>query len=175
MRPAALFLLIVVLTAASTAPAHLPDHERQQIAELAQRYLQHRADKVTNSPQVAGFGVPTTDALAAGLRGDERKLRARNALYSSLPGRGYSRAAVSTTLRRLRVDPDGSVVAHVREVTELYFARTGPVTHSTFSITTVLVFNRTASGWVLAAAIRPPGTECGMPAETQFCGHLTER
>ncbi|MFC3893738.1 hypothetical protein ACFOWZ_19870 [Lentzea rhizosphaerae] len=175
MRPAALFLLIVVLTAASTAPAHLPDHERQQIAELAQRYLQHRADKVTNSPQVAGFGVATTDSLAAGLRDDERKLRARNALYSSLPGRGYSRAVVSTTLRRLHVDPDGSVVVHVREVTELHFARTGSVTHSTFSMTTVLVFDRTATGWVLAAAIRPPGTACGMPAETEFCGHLTER
>jgi hypothetical protein len=175
MRPAALFLLIVVLTAASTAPAHLPDHERQQIAELAQRYLQHRADKVTNSPQVAGFGVPTTDALAANLRDDERKLRARNALYSSLPGGGYSRAAVSTTLRRLVVDGDGSVVVHVREVTELHFARTGPVLHSSFSMTTVLIFNRTATGWVLATAIRPPGTACGMPAPTEFCGHLTER
>lgn len=175
MRPTAVLFVSALLTAASTAPADLPDQDRQQIAELAQRYLQHRADKVTNSPQVAGFGVPTTDALAAVLRDDERKLRGRNALYSSGPNRGYSSAEVSTTLRRLAVDPDGSVVVHVREVTDLHFTRTGPVTNSSFSTTTVLVFNRTATGWVLAVAMRPPGSACGMPAETQFCGHLTER
>lgn len=174
MRTAVL-LVSALLLGSSAAPAHLPDQDRRQIAELAQRYLQHRADKVTNSPQIAGFGVPTTDALAAVLRDDERKLRGRNALYSSGPNRGYSRAEVSTTLRRLVVDSDGSVVVHVTEVTDLHFTRTGPVPYSSFSAGTVLVFDRTATGWVLAAAMRPPGTKCGMPAETQFCGHLTER
>ena len=175
MRPAALLLLFALLTAASAAPRHLPDEERRQIAELAQRYLQHRADKVTNSPQIAGFGVPTTDALAAVLRDDERKLRGRNALYSSLPGGGYSRAEVGTTLHRLVVDPDGSVVVHVREVTHLHFAKFENVTNSSFGLSTVLVFNRAATGWVLAGAMRPPGAACGLPAETEFCGHLTER
>jgi hypothetical protein len=179
MRSAAVLLAftsLLALPAASAAPAHLPDHDRRQLADLSQRYLQHRADKVTNGPQISGFGVPTTAALATRLRADEIKLEARRIRYRTHPGLGYSRAQTRTSLKRVAVAADGSVVAHVQEVTELYFQDgRSSVDHSTYGMGHVLIFDRTAAGWVLATATRPPGTKCGLPPETQFCGHWSER
>ena len=177
MRPAVLLLVSALLLAASAAPKHLEEHERHRIEELAQTYFQRRADKVTNVGQVAGFGVPTTEPLAARLRIDEAKLEGRRARYSSYPYGGFSRANTRTTLKRLNVAEDGSVVVHVREVTELFSvpSATKYVNKSTFAMTHVLIFNRTTTGWVLAAATRPPGSVCGYPPETEFCGHWSER
>jgi hypothetical protein len=175
MRATAVLLALALLLASSAAPAQLPDRERRRIADLAQRYFQHRADKVTNNAQTSGFGVPTTDALAAELRTHEVKLEARRARLSTLPFGGYSHAEVRTSLRRLDADQDGTVVAQVHELTALYFEESNSVTHTSYSMPHVLIFNRTATGWSLATATRPPGTKCGLPPETQFCGHLSER
>jgi hypothetical protein len=175
MRSAAVLLVSALLPAASAAPVHLPDHDRRAVADLAQRYLQHRADKVTNGPQTSGFGIPATDALAAELRTDEAKLEARRTRLVSLPGGGYSRAEVQTRLRRVNVAEDGNVVAHVHELTALYFEGSQAFSHTSYAMTHVLIFERTAAGWTLATATRPPGTKCGMPPETQFCGHMSER
>ena len=74
------------------------------------------------------------------------------------------------------VAADGSVVAHVQEVTELYFQDgRSSVDHTTYGMTHVLIFDRTATGWVLATATRPPGTKCGVPPETEFCGQWSQR
>ncbi|SER52548.1 hypothetical protein SAMN05216188_112113 [Lentzea xinjiangensis] len=177
MRPAVVLLLVLtaVLPAASAAPVHLPGHDRREVEQLAQRYLQHRADKVTAVAQTAGFGVPTTDRLAAELRTDEARLAARRERHGDLPHGGYSRADVRTSVRRLTVDPDGSVVAHVRELTSLYFVKSNAVPHTSFSMSHVLVFQRTRAGWTLAEATVPPGAQCGIPPETQFCGPASER
>lgn len=178
MRSAVVLLLpalLLTLPAASAAPRHLPDHDRHQIEQLIHRYFQHRADKVTNVSQTTGFGVPTTDELAAELHTHEVKLEARRTRLSSLPFGGYERAEVHTTPRRLHLDQDGTVVAHVHELTHLYFEDMASVTHTSYSMPHVLIVNRAQSGWVLAAAMRPPGAKCGLPPETQFCGHLSER
>ncbi|MFI6096758.1 hypothetical protein ACIA8G_14450 [Lentzea sp. NPDC051213] len=175
MRSAAVLLVSALLLAASAGPGRLPDHERRQIEELARSYFQHRADKLTNSPQVSGFGVPTTEAFAAQLRIDESKLHARRERHNSYsPGGYYSHAKARITLRRVVVDPDGSVITHIREETALHYREFGGVTHSSFAMTHVLIFNRTAHGWVLAAAMQPPGAVCKLPPNTQFCGRLSE-
>jgi hypothetical protein len=170
-------LLLTVLVGAAAAPADdLPEHDRWQIADLAQRYLQHRADKVTNTPQPPGFGVPITERMAAELHDDEIRLVARRNRYLELGGSGFSRAEVRTNLRRAEVAPDGSVVVHVQEVTELYYARDAYTYRNTsFSLTHVLVFDRTTTGWALATDTRPPGTTCKVPAETEFCDRSGER
>ncbi|MFS8103193.1 hypothetical protein LFM09_39300 [Lentzea alba] len=177
MRPALLAVIALLLLAASAAPAHLSDHDRRTIADLAQRYLQHRADKVTNVQQTAGFGIPTTGALTAQLRTDEIKLEARRQRISALPFGGYSHAETSTDLKRVHLTEDGSVVAHVRELTALYFEESATIDNTSFSMTHVLIFARTATGtgWALATATFPPGSKCGIPPETQFCGHMSDR
>ncbi|MCR3753392.1 hypothetical protein [Lentzea californiensis] len=170
MRWVVLLLVPVLPAAASAAPAHLPADDRRQLGALTQRYFEHRADKVTTRPQAPGFGVPTTEAFAARLRIDETRLADRRARYgTSTPG-GYSHAKVGTELTRVVVAQDGSAVVHVREVTELHFAKPVGVTHSTFAMGHVLIFDRTPAGWTLAAATRPPGSVCKVPPETQFCG-----
>lgn len=181
MRPAtpllvATLLLTAPVGAAAAPSGDLPEHDRRQIADLAQRYLQHRADKVTNTPQPPGFGVPTTERMAAELREDEIRLVARRNRYLELGGSGFSRTEVTTALRRAEVAPDGSVVVHVQEVTALYYARddyTYP--NTSYSLTHVLVFDRTTAGWALATDTRPPGTSCKVPAETEFCDRSGER
>ncbi|PWK89292.1 hypothetical protein C8D88_102565 [Lentzea atacamensis] len=175
MRQAAVLFVLVLLLAASAAPRHLSPHDQRQIEEMAQRYLQHRADKVTNRHQTPGFGVPTTDALAAELRTDETRLGARRTMLGSLGFGGYSRAEVNTSLLRLNVPNGGGVVVHLRELTHLYFERSRSVTHTSYGMTHVLIFNSTTTGWVLAVATRPPHSKCGLPPETQFCGPLSER
>ena len=181
MRPAVpLLVTTLFLTAplgAAAAPTDdLPQHDRQLIADLAQRYLQHRADKVTNTPQPPGFGVPTTERMAAELHEDEIRLVARRNRYLELGGSGFARAHVTTYLRRAEVAPDGSTVVHVQEVTALYYARDGyPYPETSFSLTHVLVFDRTTAGWALATDTRPPGTACKVPAETEFCDRSGER
>lgn len=182
MRPATPVLLAVLSlmaplgAAATPTKGDLPEHERQLIADLARRYLQHRADKVTNTPQPPGFGVPTTERMAAELHDAEIRLVARRNRYLELGGSGFSRAEVATDLSRAEVAPDGSVVVHVQEVTELYYATDAyPYPNTSFSLTHVLVFDRTATGWALATDTRPPGTRCKIPAETEFCDRSGER
>jgi hypothetical protein len=174
MRSAVL-LAPVLLAAASAAPAHLPADDRRQLADLTQRYLERRADKITVRPQEAGFGVPTTEAFAARLRVDETKLADRRARYATFTLGGYSHAKVRTELTQVVVAQDGSAVVHVQEVTELHFGKPAGVTHSTFGTGHVLVFDRTPAGWALAAAMHPPGSVCKIPPETQFCGIHSER
>lgn len=171
----ATLLFTAPLGAAAAPPGDLPQHDRRLIADLAQRYLQHRADKVTNTPQPPGFGVPTTDRMAAELRNDEIKLERRRHRWIAIGGSGYSRAQVMTNLRRVAVTHDGSVVAQVHEHTALYFAGSNTFKHSSFGYTHVLVFNRTTTGWALATATRPPRTKCGLPPLTQFCSPSSER
>lgn len=180
MRPAAPLLLATVLLmaplGAAAAPADdLSQHDRRQIADLAQRYLERRADKVTNVPQSSGFGIPTTDRMAAELRNDEIKLERRRQRWIARGGAGYSHAQVATELKRVTVANDGSVIAHVSERTELYFADSHTFQHTTFGFGHVLIFDRTAAGWALATATLPPRTKCGVPPETQFCGYSRER
>ena len=174
MRSAAVLLTALFLLGASAAPGHLAAHDRRQLEQLAQHYLQRRADKVTAVPRTPGFGVPVTRALAAELRVDEAKLDRRRERHEKLPHGGYSRAKVTTELKRTTVDPDGSVVVHLHEVTDLYFAKSSTFDHTSYGMPHVLVFERGPAGWVLAAATRAPGSKCGLPPETQFCGHLSE-
>ncbi|MFJ8961411.1 hypothetical protein ACIRG5_18680 [Lentzea sp. NPDC102401] len=170
MRSAVVLLLSALLPAASAAPAHVLDQDRRQIEDLTQRYFEHRAAKVTNREQTPGFGVPTTEAFAVRLQFDEARLADRRERLGALPFGGYSRAKVGTGLTRVVVSADGSAVVHVQEVTDLYFEESDGVTHTSFAMPHVLIFDHKPSGWVLAAATRPPGSVCKVPPETQFCG-----
>jgi hypothetical protein len=170
MRSAVVLLLSALLPAASAAPAHLDDQDRRRLEDLTQRYFERRADKITAREQTPGFGVPTTEAFAVQLRLDEARLAGRRERLGTLPSGGYSRAQVGTELTRVAVSGDGSAVVHVREVTDLYFEKSGGVTHTGFAMPHLLIFDRTPTGWVLATATRPPGSVCKVPPETQFCG-----
>jgi hypothetical protein len=170
MRSAVVLLLSALLSAASAAPAHLHDQDRRQLEALTQRYFERRADKITSREQTPGFGVPTTEALAVQLRLEEAKLADRRERLGALPHGGYSRAQVGTDLTRVEVSGDGSAVVHVQEVTDLHFEKSDGVTHTSFGMPHVLIFDRTPAGWVLAAATRAPGSVCKVPPETQFCG-----
>lgn len=131
------FLTALLGAAAAPTTGALPEHERRLIADLAQRYLQHRADKVTNTPRPPGFGVPTAERTAAELHDDEIRLVARRNRYLA---------------------------------TDAYACP-----NTSFSLTHVLVFDRTITGWALATDSRPPGTTCKIPAETEFRDRSGER
>ncbi|SDL47393.1 hypothetical protein SAMN04488074_111103 [Lentzea albidocapillata subsp. violacea] len=175
MRSAAVLLAAAFLLAASAAPKQLADDDRRRIEQLAQRYFERRADKVTSLPWRPGFGVPTTEALAAQLSVDEARLERGRERRGAFPDGGYSRAHVTTTPRRVQVDQDGTVVLHLHEHTDLYFEKSTTVDHTGYGMPHVLIFTPSAAGWVLAAAMYPPGSVCKVPPETQFCGSRSER
>ncbi|MFD4674723.1 hypothetical protein ACFWNN_33715 [Lentzea sp. NPDC058450] len=175
MRPVVVLLTAALLLGASAAPRQLAAADLHEIERLAQRYFERRADKVTNVPWQQCFGVPTTESFADRLRIDEAKLERRRERQKSLPHAGYSRAEVTTTLKRVQADPDGSVVIHLYERTDLHFEKSTTFDYSSYGMPHVLIFTPSAAGWVLAASTRAPGAKCGMPPETQFCGYLSER
>ncbi|WP_394616079.1 hypothetical protein JNUCC0626_41260 [Lentzea sp. JNUCC 0626] len=174
MRPVVLLVVLLVL-ASSAAPRQLATTDLRGIEQLAQRYFERRADKVTNLAWQPGFGVPTTETFAAQLRVDEAKLERGRERRRAFPTGGYSRARVTTTPRRTHVDHDGSVVMHLYEVTDLYFEKSPTFNYSSYGMAHVLIFSPSADGWLLAASTRAPGAVCKVPPETQFCGHGSER
>ncbi|MFD4643800.1 hypothetical protein ACFWN2_41280 [Lentzea sp. NPDC058436] len=163
MRPVVL-LVPALLAGASAAPAHLPDDDRSQIAELAHTYLQRRAAKVTDEPQVSGFGVPAAPALATRLAGHEAALGAARASAVTR----YRTAVVRTRAERFHADQTGrTVVARVHEHTELHFAEPSPVPHTAYGLSHLLTFARDGKGWVLTDVALGHYKHCALLPETQ--------
>lgn len=71
--------------------------------------MKHRADKVTEAPQIDGFGVRRTDGLVAELKEDVVGLADRREDYREIHG-GYSHARVAVTLEGLAPTPNGKTV-----------------------------------------------------------------
>lgn len=144
--------LIASSASAFADPQRISSYDRQQIAEISQTYLQHRADKVTARPQIDGFGVKMTDGLTAELEEDVLELADRREDYREIHG-GYSRAQVAITLDGVKQAADGrSVVAHVREHTRLYYLtpEPGASDSSGHDIGHDLTLQRSGGGWVLS-------------------------
>lgn len=168
MRTTVVLLALALLLGASATPNVLAEPDRDQIAGIAQRYLENRARKVTTGPQTAGFGVPVTPALAAKLQVHEAKLEAARTSWSPTRTR-YRSAEITTHVVRLDVDQNGrAVVAHVHESGELYFARPGTAQFTGYGLPHLLTFTRAAEGWVLADVALGHYKHCTLLPETQL-------
>ena len=128
MRWAVVLLVSALALGASAGPTVLGDPDQRQIAGIAQRYLENRAQKVTTGPQAPGFGVPVTPALAAKLDVHEAKL---DAARRSPTRTRYRSAEIKTHVDRFDVDQNGkAVVVRVHEHGELYFDDAGTVQYT---------------------------------------------
>ncbi|MGW6936571.1 hypothetical protein ACWGE0_41410 [Lentzea sp. NPDC054927] len=161
----AVVLLAPLLLGASATPGTLSEPDRSQIAGIAQRYLENRAQKVTTGPQTPGFGVPVTPALAAKLDVHEAKLDAAR----RLPARTrYRSAEIRTRVDRFDVDQNGkAVVVRVHEHGELYFVDAGTVQYTGYGLPHLLTFSRGNEGWVLADVALGHYKHCALLPETQ--------
>jgi hypothetical protein len=167
MRSAVVLLVSALLLGGSATPRTLADPDRTQIADIAQRYLENRARKVTTGPQTPGFGVPVTPALAAKLQIHEAKLDAART-SRPLTRTRYLYAEIKTHLDRFDVDQNGrGVVAHVHEHGELYFASPGTASFTGYGLPHLLTFSRADEGWVLADVALGHYKHCTLLPETQ--------
>jgi hypothetical protein len=168
MRPAVVLLVSALLLGASATPRTLVDPDRDQIAGIAQRYLENRARKVTTGPQTPGFGVPVTPALAAKLQVHEAKLDAAARTSRSLTPTRYLYAVIKTRVDRFDVDQSARVVvAHVQEHGQLYFAAPGTAPFTGYGLPHLLTFSRADEGWVLADVALGHYKHCALLPETQ--------
>lgn len=159
--------LIFACAAAAATPATLAEHDKTEIAALAQRYLENCAVKVTTGPQTPGFGVPLTPALAVKLRDHETKLEdARTS--SSRQRTRYRAARIETRVDRFDVDQNRrTAVARVQERGELFFERPGTAEATVYGMSHLLTVQRTEDGWVLADVALGYYKHCALLPETQ--------
>ncbi|MFJ5993421.1 hypothetical protein [Lentzea sp. NPDC092896] len=164
MRTTAVLLVAAALLGASATPVALAEADQGELLGIAQRYLHARAQKVTTGPQTPGFGVPVTPELATRLAVHEVKLEAARVSARTR----YRAAVVETRAERWDVDQTGrTVVAHVYEHAELYFAEAGTVPFTGYGLPHLLTFRRTGEGWVLADVALGHYKHCALLPETQ--------
>ncbi|NKE58964.1 hypothetical protein FXN61_19975 [Lentzea sp. PSKA42] len=167
MGSAVVLLVSALLLGGSATPRTLADPDRTQIADIAQRYLENRALKITTGPQTPGFGVPVTPALVAKLQIHEAKLDA-DRTSRSLTRTRYLSAEIRTRVDRVDVDQSGRVVvAHVQEHGELYFATPGTAPSTGYGLPHLLTFSRVDEGWILADVTLGHYKHCALLPETQ--------
>ncbi|MFZ3498276.1 hypothetical protein ACODT5_34485 [Streptomyces sp. 5.8] len=162
-------------TAPSTSQAagtELPAAEKGHLAQIADTYLQRRADAVTLSrSQGVGDAAPLAlTAQAADELGGEIAALQDNARALEERGSGFSHAEVTVTSGKSTVRGDTATLA-VEEETRLYFAdiqEGDAITHTSYVLPHTLTFKRAADGAWKLADDRTPDYGSGPAAPTQL-------
>ncbi|PWK91372.1 putative amidase-like protein [Lentzea atacamensis] len=140
--------------------------DRARLTSLAQRYLQDRADRLTDGDGLTTqrlTTVPTGTSVEAKLAKDRTAIDARRSLLRKVNG-GHHRAEVA--LLDVTFEARGSTVdVAFTEHTKLYFVRTypGAPTFEEYGLQRRLSFTSTASGWLLAGDVTDLGDSVMAP------------
>ncbi|MER7761926.1 amidase domain-containing protein [Streptomyces sp. NPDC097619] len=161
------------------AEAELPSAEKGQLAQIADAYLQQRADAVTTSAaqsRRAAAPLALTAQASKELGGEIAALR-ENA--QAIEGRwsGFSRAEVTVIPGKGTVSGDTATLS-VEEETRLYFPdikEGDQITHSSYVLPHTLTFKRSADGaWKLAEDETPENSGPALPTQLKDPGPINE-
>ncbi|MFF9397915.1 MULTISPECIES: amidase domain-containing protein [unclassified Streptomyces] len=177
-------LAATLLSAGTTAsadsadqPSTMPDSD--QLSQLAERYLQQRADAVTTNPVRLGSAdvlSAVTGPMRAELQSDLAALARKGNVYKKADG-GYTHAEVDVTVLDTTTNGD-TTTSHITEDGRLHLPFTaaevadGAPEYEEYSVPHTLTFTRDTSGaWLLSAdkveldGVPVPSTQIAEPAD----------
>lgn len=167
----------IAAPASQAAETALPTADKSQLAQIADAYLQRRADAVTLS-RTQTLRAPAPLALtaqAADVLGGEITALQANATKLEKRWSGFSRAEVTVIPGKGTVSGDTATLA-VEEETRLYFPDTKPgdaITHTSYLLPHTLTFKRAAGGAWKLADDKTSVDSSGPAAPTQLEGPAT--
>ncbi|MFZ3492258.1 amidase domain-containing protein [Streptomyces sp. 5.8] len=167
----------IAAPASQAAETALPTADKSQLAQIADTYLQRRADAVTLS-RTQTLRAPAPLALtaqAADVLGGEITALQANATTLEKRWSGFSRAEVTVIPGKGTVSGDTATLA-IEEETRLYLADVkegATITYTTYVLPHTLTFKRAADGAWKLADDQTPANGSGPAVPTQLEGPAT--